>query len=88
MIYGLIDLVQLASTVFSFLIIARVVLSWVNPNPRNPLVAIIDRTTEPALLPVRRILPAFSGIDLSPLVVLLGVQFLTGILVRFLYQMA
>jgi YggT family protein len=63
-------------TLYTFIIIARAIISWVNPDPYNPVVNFIYRATEPILYRVRTLLPDLGGIDLSPLVVLLVVQFL------------
>jgi YggT family protein len=64
---------------YSVLIIAAVVLSWLRLDPRNPLVAMIRTLTEPVLEPVRRLLPPMGGLDFSPMVVLLVVQALRGV---------
>ena len=63
-------------TLYTFIIIARAIISWVNPDPYNPIVSFLYRATEPILYRVRTLLPDLGGIDLSPLVVLLVVQFL------------
>ena len=63
-------------TLYTFIIIARAIISWVNPDPYNPIVNFIYRATEPILYRVRTLLPDLGGVDLSPLVVLLVVQFL------------
>ena len=72
------------------ILLVRVLLSWVNPDPRQPLVRFIYNVTEPVLYPVRRRLPFLhtSGIDLTPLVVLLGVKFLQSVVVASLYHLA
>lgn len=61
--------------VYTWLIVARVVLSWVNPNPRNELLLWVIRLTEPVLGPLRRIIP-LPGLDLSPLLAWLLIQLL------------
>jgi YggT family protein len=61
--------------VYSWLLLIRVVLSWVNPAPRNPLLVQIVRITEPVLRPLRAILPV-PGIDLSPLLAFVLIQLL------------
>ena len=88
MIYTLIQLVQLASWVFSLLIIVRVIMSWVSPDARNQIVVIVHRITEPVLAPVRNLLPAMGGIDFSPLLVLIAVQVAEQVLIRVLIGMA
>jgi YggT family protein len=63
-------------TLYTYVIIGRAIISWVNPDPYNPIVNFLYRATEPVLYRVRSLLPDLGGIDLSPLVVLLAVQFL------------
>ena len=85
----LIDLVRLAGTVLTVLILARVILSWVNPFPTaNKINEVVWRLTEPLLGPVRSLLPPMGGIDFSPILVLVGIQIVERILVRLLYNMA
>lgn len=70
---------QLASLVLSYIfwaVLLRVILSWVAPDPHNPIVRVVIQVTEPIMAPCRRILPPMGGFDFSPLIVLLGVQFL------------
>jgi YggT family protein len=60
-----------------WIIIIRALLSWVNPDPYNPIVQFLTRVTEPVLRPVRKLVPAYRlGIDLSPLIVILIIYFL------------
>ena len=72
------------------LIVVRAVLSWVEPNPYNPLVRFVVKVTEPLLRPFQRILPAWrtGGLDLSPLFVLLAIKLVEMIVVKTLYQWA
>ncbi|MBF0124591.1 MAG: YggT family protein [Magnetococcales bacterium] len=69
-----------ALQLYSWILIIRVLLSWVNPDPRHPLVQLLLRMTEPVLQPLRRWIPPLSGLDLSPLLAL----FLLTILQRVL----
>lgn len=86
---GLARVLDIALTVYMWIIIARAVLSWVNPDPRNPIVRIINQITEPVLYRIRRHLPTvYGGIDLSPIIVLLAVIFLQGFLVQSLHDLA
>lgn len=74
---------------YMWIVIARAVISWVNPDPYNPIVRFLYSATEPLLYRVRRSLPLFAGgIDLSPLVVLLAIVFLQRFLVGSLQQIA
>ena len=65
---------------YSYILLIRVILSWVNPNPYNPIVQILYRLTEPVLAPIRRVLPPMGGFDLSPLVVFAALWFLMRLL--------
>jgi YggT family protein len=82
-------LVELLLWAYFWIIIARAVLSWVNPDPFNPIVRFLYRVTEPVLRPIRHRLPTFAmGLDLSPMVVLLGIYFLESFLVGSLRDLA
>jgi YggT family protein len=81
--------VNLALYVYMWLIIARALVSWVNPDPYNPIVRFLYNVTEPVLGAVRRRLPLiFGGIDLSPLLVILAIVFLQRFLVATLQGLA
>ena len=72
-----------------WLIIVRALLSWVNPDPSNPIVQFIERTTEPVLAPFRRLIPTYRlGIDLSPIAALLFLYFLKVFLIQTLMGIA
>jgi len=72
-----------------WLIIARAILSWVNPDPYNAIVRFLYSATEPLLYRVRRAMPAIAaGIDLSPIIVIAGIYFLQVFLVQSLRDMA
>ncbi|MGD9364210.1 MAG: YggT family protein [Desulfobacteraceae bacterium] len=73
----------LVLNLYMFIIIARAVLSWVSPDPFNPIVRFIHNVTEPVLYPIRQRIPVnFGGIDFSPIIVLLAIVFLKTFLVR------
>ena len=75
--------------IYWWIIIASAVLSWVNPDPYNPIVRFLRSATEPVMYRVRRVLPlAFGGVDFTPIVVLLAITFLQVFLVKTLYQLA
>lgn len=63
-------------TFYTWIIIARALISWVNPDPWNPIVQFLTRATEPVLAPIRRRLGGGMGVDLSPLVVIVAIWFL------------
>ena len=74
--------------VYMWIVIIRALISWVNPDPRNPIVRFLYNATEPLLHRVRRAMPSFGGIDFSPLIVILGIVFLQTFLVGSLQDMA
>jgi YggT family protein len=75
--------------IYSWIVIARVVISWVNADPYNPIVRAIYSVTEPVLYRIRQALPVFAGgIDFSPIVVFMGILFLQSFLVQTLHQLA
>jgi YggT family protein len=89
LINALANLVSLVLTVYLWIIIARALLSWVNPDPFNPIVRFLHRVTEPVLRPIRRRLPTVAmGLDLSPLIVILGIYVLEQFLVGSLRDLA
>jgi len=74
---------------YMWIIIARAVISWVNPDPYNPIVRFLYSVTEPVLYRVRRALPIYAGgIDFSPIIVFVAIYFLEMFLVRSLYDLA
>lgn len=76
-------------SIFMWIVIARAILSWVSPDPYNPIVRFIHNITEPVLHQVRKRLPLnFGGIDFSPIIVLLAVIFLQQFVVQSLYELA
>ena len=74
------DLLGLAINVFIFSILIQVIISWVNPGMHNPVMGLLHSLTEPLLGPARRVIPPISGLDLSPIVVIVVLQ-LTSMLV-------
>jgi len=80
---------DIALTIFMWIIIARAILSWVNPDPYNPIVRFIHNVTEPVLYQVRKRIPlSFGGLDFSPIIILLAVIFLQQFVVQSLVQFA
>jgi len=65
-----IQLIDLLLTIYIWIIIARAIISWVNPFPFHPVVRFLYKVTEPVLAPVRRIIPPIAGIDVSPVIVI------------------
>jgi YggT family protein len=83
------QLLDLVLTAYMWIIIARAIVSWVSPDPYNPIVRFLYRVTEPVLRPIRHRLPTLAmGLDLSPLVVILGIYVLQSFLVDSLRDLA
>jgi len=73
---------------YIYVVVARALISWVNPDPWNPVVQFLNRVTEPALAPLRGLIGWRLGIDLSPLVLILILVFLQKFIVPSLFQLA
>jgi YggT family protein len=80
-LYAIPELMTLLINIFLFAILIQVIISWVNPGSYNPAVGLIHSLTAPLLAPVRRRLPDMGGLDLSPLVVMLGLVVLQMLLI-------
>jgi len=76
-----------ALQIYMWLIIGSAILSWVNPDPFNPIVRFLRAVTEPVLSEVRKRIPlSFGGIDFSPIIIILGIIFLQQFVVNTLYM--
>lgn len=84
------NILGLVLTIYYWLILIRALVSWVNPDPFNPIVQFLYKTTEPVLEPLRRILPfgLRFGIDISPILAFLAIMFLRSFLVKTLTDIA
>ena len=78
------ELVILTFNVFIFAIVIQVVISWINPGSYNPVNTLLHSITAPVLGPIQRLIPPVSGMDLSPLVALIGLQVLKMLVVPLL----
>ncbi len=81
------SIVSILLTVLYWLILFRAIISWVNPDPFNPVVQFLQRTTEPILEPIRRLLPPMA-FDLSPLIAFFAIIFLKQFLVKTLFDLS
>ena len=89
LVEALATIVDLALNIYMWIIIARALLSWVNPDPYNPIVRFLYNVTEPVLGPLRRRMPlVFGGLDLSPILVLVAIVFLQRFMVATLISLA
>jgi YggT family protein len=88
-LFALARILDTALWLYMWIIIIRVVLSWVRPDPYNPIVQALYGITEPVLSRLRRRLPlAAGGIDFSPIIVIFAIVFLQIFLVQSLRDMA
>ncbi|MDD2465165.1 MAG: YggT family protein [Desulfobulbus sp.] len=81
-------LINFALSAYIWIVIARAVLSWVNPDPYNPIVRFLHQVTDPVLMKIRRYVPIMGGLDLSPMLLILAIVFLQSFLVPTLQQLA
>lgn len=87
---ALAKILDIALAILYWLILIRALISWVNPDPYNPIVQFLYKTTEPLLYPIRRLLPLDFrfGIDISPLIAFLAIFFLKSFLVKTLIDLS
>ncbi len=85
---GIATVLDYALSLYMWVIIARALISWVNPDPWNPIVQFLDRVTEPVLSPIRRRLSWRMGIDLSPLIAIVAISFMQIAVVQSLKDLA
>jgi YggT family protein len=83
---GVRDFITLALNIFIFAIIIQAILSWINPDPYNPVSVVLFSITRPVLEPVRRLIKPIGGLDLSPLFALIALMFIERLVV-YLFQM-
>ena len=83
------ELFNLLIQLYIFIVIGRALISWVNPDPYNPIVRFLHKATEPVFYRMRSILPlVFSGIDLTPIALLLLLTFMQRLISSWLFQLA
>ena len=85
---GLATVLDTVLWLYMWVIIARALISWVNPDPWNPIVQFLERVTEPVLSPIRRWIGWRMGIDLSPIIAILIISFLQIAVVKTLSDFA
>ena len=86
---ALATVINIVLTLYMYIIIARAVISWVNPDPYNPIVRFLHSATDPVLNKIRRIIPLqFGGIDFSPIILLIGLSVLKQIILQLLFNLS
>ncbi len=89
LIIAVAKIIHIVLNIYMWIIIARAILSWVNPDPHNQIVQFLYRATEPVLARVRRWLPfGRMAIDVSPIVVILAIYFLDEFLIKSMIELA
>jgi YggT family protein len=89
LLFAVAKILDIALSVYMWILIIRAVLSWVNPDPYNPIVRALYSITDPVLSWLRRRFPLMAGsIDFSPVVAILAILFLQYFLVRTLFDLA
>ena len=75
-------------TLYMWIIIVSALISWVNPDPYNPIVRFLHSVTEPVLRPIRQRLNFSMGLDLSPMIVILAIMFVKHFIITSIFDMA
>lgn len=88
LIIALARVADILLSIFWWLLLIRVLVSWVSPNPFNPLVQFLYRSTEPILDPIRRLLPPMGPVDFSPIIAFFLILFLQSFFVQSLFDIA
>lgn len=83
-------ILDLAFNIYIFIVVARALVSWVNPDPYNPIVRFLHSATDPVLYRLRRLLPFLQvgAFDLSPIALLIALSVVQQIVTAFLFQLA
>jgi YggT family protein len=88
-IAALAKIIDMGLTLYMWIIIGRSLISWVNPDPYNPIVQFLYRATEPVMAPIRRWLPLRNmGVDISPIIVIAAIIFLQSFLLKSMMELA
>lgn len=82
------QILDIALTAYLWIIVVRALISWVNPDPYNPIVRFLYQVTEPVLGRIRNILPYMGGLDVSPILVILAIIFLKRFFIGTLMDLA
>jgi YggT family protein len=88
-LHSVASIINIGLTLYMWAFIISALLTWVNPDPYNPVVRFLYNITEPVLFRIRRMVPLnFGGIDLSPMIAIFAIMFLQSFLVPTLHQIA
>lgn len=87
-LYSVARLAEALLTILYWLVMVRALISWVNPDPFNPIVQFLYKTTDPILAPIRKFMPTLGPVDLSPIIAFFVLYFLKLFLVSSLVGLA
>lgn len=83
------QIISMAINIYIWIVIIAALISWVRPDPYNPIVQILYKLTEPVYAKIRRFIPTIiGGIDITPIIVILALQFINLFFVKLLYSFA
>lgn len=85
-IIAIAQVLNVALTIYLWIVVIRAFISWVSPDPYNPVVQFLHKATDPVLTPIARSLPPMGGLDISPIVLILIIYFLQWFVVKTLIQ--
>lgn len=86
---ALYQVVNLVFQVYILIVVARAIISWVNPDPFNPIVRFLHNATDPVLDRINRVLPLqFGGMDFTPIALLLGLSVLQQVILQLIVRLA
>jgi YggT family protein len=83
-LYTVVNILNTILSLLTYAIIIRAVLSWVRPNPNNPLVRLLNKVTDPIMKPLERIIPPLGGLDITPVIAIVLIQVVQRFLPRLL----
>lgn len=85
---GFAKILDMALTIYFWIIVIRALISWVNPDPYNPIVRFLYQVTEPVLYRIRKVVPYMGGLDLSPLIVIFIIYFIQWAIIPSIIELA
>lgn len=83
-LYMVFNIISTILSLLTYAIIIRALLSWIKPNPNNPLVRLLIKVTDPIMRPLERIIPPLGGLDISPFIAIILIQLVQRFLPRLL----
>src|SRR3990170_7998534 len=81
-------IIDIGLSIYFWMILGRAIISWVNPDPYNPVVRFLYQATEPVLYRIRRVIPFLGGLDVSPIVAIFSIYFIKSFFVRTILEVA